>query len=223
MKRVQVQDPSGKVFDFETWRFEVSEQSLRDIIEGRGYPTYNRPHDVRTVLDIGANVGAYSVYAAWSYPGARVISYEPNPETFRVLERNAAIVGRIEAVNKAAWHSDGAADLHIGKIPECDAIEANQMSTACSTRVSTTKFPKVLDLYRPDVLKFDAEGAEEQCFPIARDGLADVRWIHVECHGQKRREAVEWTLAQSHALAYARVVLPDLCEFTYVRRDLVGK
>ena len=40
------------------------------------------------VLDIGANVGVFSVLSATR--GAHVVAFEPDPETFAFLERNAA-------------------------------------------------------------------------------------------------------------------------------------
>ena len=44
------------------------------------------------LYDIGANVGAYSVYAA-KRRGVRVIAVEPNPFSFHVLARNMALNG----------------------------------------------------------------------------------------------------------------------------------
>ena len=44
------------------------------------------------LYDIGANVGAYSVYAA-KHMGVRVIAVEPNPFSFHVLARNLALNG----------------------------------------------------------------------------------------------------------------------------------
>jgi predicted RNA methylase len=41
------------------------------------------------VVDIGANVGAFSVWAAHRWPGSTVDAIEANPATFRVLESNA--------------------------------------------------------------------------------------------------------------------------------------
>jgi FkbM family methyltransferase len=44
------------------------------------------------LYDIGANVGAYSVYAA-KHRGIRVIAVEPNPFSFHALARNLALNG----------------------------------------------------------------------------------------------------------------------------------
>jgi FkbM family methyltransferase len=46
----------------------------------------------RTVLDLGANIGAFAVQAAWS--GGRVVAFEPESETYAVLCRNAEENGK---------------------------------------------------------------------------------------------------------------------------------
>lgn len=42
-----------------------------------------------TVLDIGANVGGFSVLLARRHRDLRIVAFEPIPETFAILERNA--------------------------------------------------------------------------------------------------------------------------------------
>ncbi|MFT3755236.1 MAG: FkbM family methyltransferase [Pseudoxanthomonas sp.] len=48
-------------------------------------------------LDVGANVGSYSILAAGAV-GARVVSVEPIPMTFRRLERNVLLNGLSERI-----------------------------------------------------------------------------------------------------------------------------
>ncbi len=44
-----------------------------------------------TVIDIGAHIGAFSVYAAERSGSGRVYSYEPHPENFSLLKKNLEI------------------------------------------------------------------------------------------------------------------------------------
>src|SRR5271156_3378543 len=46
-----------------------------------------RPEEGKTVLDIGANVGAAALYFARLFPNARIYAFEPAPDNFAVLER----------------------------------------------------------------------------------------------------------------------------------------
>ena len=62
----------------------------REIFEGGSYTRHGI--DVgngATVLDVGANVGAFSVALAQRYRDLRLVLFEPSPETFALLRRNA--------------------------------------------------------------------------------------------------------------------------------------
>ncbi|MDA4132134.1 MAG: FkbM family methyltransferase, partial [Thaumarchaeota archaeon] len=58
------------------------EPSVKELLTSRF-----RPGEV--FIDVGANIGAYSLRAASS--GMKVYSFEPNPENIKVLKRNAEI------------------------------------------------------------------------------------------------------------------------------------
>lgn len=44
-----------------------------------------------TILDVGANAGYFSLFAASQFPGASVFAYEPIPVNFRQLERHCRL------------------------------------------------------------------------------------------------------------------------------------
>src|SRR5437899_5103754 len=50
--------------------------------------TYELPERCATVLDCGANVGIFTVWAASRKPEARIVALEPFPETFAALQAN---------------------------------------------------------------------------------------------------------------------------------------
>jgi len=71
------------------------------------------PEDI--AFDIGANLGWYSVLLQrLSEPGARIFSFEPDPETFRLLSANlrANDADRVTAMNVALGEKPGVAELH---------------------------------------------------------------------------------------------------------------
>ncbi len=70
----------------------------------------SRLHSAFTFLDIGSNVGAYSVFVAKNGgPGARVVAVDPNAIVLRRLTFNAAANGlsNIQAVQAAVADVDG--------------------------------------------------------------------------------------------------------------------
>lgn len=63
----------------------VAKQDLIDILRG----SYDVPvDDVASVLDIGANVGAFSVWARKRWPRAAIDAYEPHPVSYSYLVKN---------------------------------------------------------------------------------------------------------------------------------------
>jgi FkbM family methyltransferase len=60
------------------------------------------PRDA-VVLDVGANVGLFTLYVKARFPDARVVAFEPMPGTFRALRANLAHHGctGVEAVEQA--------------------------------------------------------------------------------------------------------------------------
>jgi len=62
-------------------------KTVREIFSGETFPT--PPFDrssVDCVFDIGANIGAASVYFSLNYPNAQVHSFEPNTYSLPILE-----------------------------------------------------------------------------------------------------------------------------------------
>jgi len=49
---------------------------------------YSVPVDCENIIDAGANVGIFAIYAAATCPKARIFSLEPFPSTFRALSSN---------------------------------------------------------------------------------------------------------------------------------------
>lgn len=132
------------------------------------------PGDI--LVDIGANIGVVSVYAASK--GARVIAVEPEPENRALLERNIAENGYGHLITvEALAVSDRPGEACI------TSWQANSQLAAHGTPVVTVTLAELLD--RHDIedahLKIDAEGSE---YPILAassiETLQRVRYLAVE-------------------------------------------
>jgi FkbM family methyltransferase len=118
-----------------------------------------------TFIDVGANVGAYSVIAA--APGrGRCISFEPVPETYAQLLENVkinAIEKRVDAKNCAVGRQAGFISM------TGDRGATNRVMAAPATgkgeliRVRSIALDSLLDEgVEPTVLKIDVEGFETE-------------------------------------------------------------
>jgi tRNA1(Val) A37 N6-methylase TrmN6 len=56
-----------------------------------------------TIVDIGANVGAFSIWASLRWPDSVVHGYEPHPQTFEILRRNLATRPNVVCHNAAVY------------------------------------------------------------------------------------------------------------------------
>lgn len=66
--------------------------------------------DGDTVIDIGANIGLFLLYATDHFDKLRIVCFEPIPDTFSVLNRNAELVDdtvhNVTLVNKGVWETE---------------------------------------------------------------------------------------------------------------------
>ena len=140
------------------------------------------------VADIGANVGFYALEMARSVgPGGRVLAFEPDPLTFRLLQDRVhhGSVKNIEAYQVALSDTSGRAALYCSAYNRAD----NRLSPShteshvevCDVDVRRLdEFLSGLDIHI-DGLKIDVQGNEEQVLRGAEATLRrGVHWIWIE-------------------------------------------
>jgi FkbM family methyltransferase len=134
------------------------------------------------VIDIGANIGQFHLFARHYLRASQVVSIEPFPDTFGILSEN---VGDQKAVNAAISTKTGQAEFFISTI----SSQHNTLyphSDPQYTR-STTVYCMTLDaligssgLQKIDLLKIDAEGAELDILQSGAGRLDMINYILVE-------------------------------------------
>ena len=130
---------------------------------------------IRTVLDVGANCGWFSIAARSHFPCAEIHAYEPNPVTLRGLRRNTRDVG-VVVHPEAVGASEGTVAMVCG-------VETNQGRAVEGGDIPRTAFRTVLEKLggTADLVKLDCEGAEWAMFDDPEPWLA-VRWLTMEYH-----------------------------------------
>ncbi len=51
------------------------------------------------IYDVGAEIGAFSLFAAKRWPQANIFAFEPDPENFKLLQRNVGNIPTIAELN----------------------------------------------------------------------------------------------------------------------------
>lgn len=126
---------------------------------------YIRPDDI--VIDVGAHIGAFSIWAANQKKAGIVYAYEPNTENFALLEENIKLnrLPNIKAFPVAVADKSGEALLYNSKSHNMTHSLFESVLTQ-STKINTISLEEVLEvnsIEKVDYLKIDAEGAE---YPI---------------------------------------------------------
>lgn len=138
------------------------------------------------VLDVGANVGIYTVIAAERVgPQGRVYALEPDPANFSLLCENVALNGygdRVVVLQKAVADASGQRrlvqhDVNLGlhHLNDDAELEGHWVSSTMVETVSLDGLIEAERLERVDVVKLDVEGAEGLVVDGARRLLASER------------------------------------------------
>jgi FkbM family methyltransferase len=138
------------------------------------------------VIDIGAHIGSFSVYAGRRAPRGRVFSFEPDDWSHRQLVKNLAIneVANVKTFRGGVGGKSGTRNLYAAKLNSAENNfywgGAQADSVDCVTLADIFAEHK---LERCDFMKIDCEGAEyEILLNTPMEVLRKIRRISVECH-----------------------------------------
>ena len=155
---------------------------------------------VRTVLDIGANIGLFAIAARYHFPTATIHCYEPNPLLEGYLSAHCFAVGadyHMEAIGAKAGRI--ALRLGDGSLYSIGEQRPDGLITQLSFADAITRLGFV------DVLKLDCEGAEWDIFSD-RIPWTRVRSLVMEYHLWAKPDSNEQFLErQLHELGFVNV------------------
>lgn len=137
--------------------------------------------EVRTVLDLGANIGIETLRFARFYPNAKIIAVEADKEHHRVLQENTTAFARVTALHAAAWGSKSS--FQIQRVPT--SFMSSSVSETANGDIRGVTIAELIDqlgVMELDILKIDVEGAEDSLF-----GPSMAEWI-------KRVRIIVWEL-----------------------------
>ena len=147
--------------------------------------------DCRTIVDAGANIGMFSVWAAKQLPEARIFALEPYPETFSNLQYNLRanhLGAQVKAIQVALSSQSGERMMpRDGESQRRRLVPADEVTTG--ERVVKVPCMSLADLAgrwelkQIDLLKMDIEGSEwEVLFLTPAPVLQLIQRIQFEYH-----------------------------------------
>jgi FkbM family methyltransferase len=204
----------------EGFTLETAANNLSPIVEVFRNGVYALPLDwtsLRTIVDLGAHVGSFSVWAAGRAPAATILALEPEPRNFEDLVRNIernGLAGRVTPIHAAAGAGDGIATIGVPLLR--DTVSADAAAHAPTVEVPRVDIERLLaDAPAPvDLLKVDCEGAE---WSIA-ERLTEATWsrirhVVVEAHGGVDRDPAEMEgILRGHGLETTTLARGEVAE-----------
>jgi FkbM family methyltransferase len=154
-----------------------------------------------TVIDIGANAGYFTLFAAACFADSRVFSFEPVPVNYAQLERHRNLNSSrlIKCFPKAVAGQAGEINLSFDSndsFTTSATIFKQAGQQAKSIKVPCLTLSQVFDennIHRCDLLKMDCEGAEyDILYNCPPDYLQRIDQIAMEVHnGENENQNIE--------------------------------
>ena len=120
-------------------------------------------------VDVGANIGYYTISVAKKFPSIQIFAFEPNPIVYSKLQKNIELNGQLKNIssfNVAAGKLNGESlDFYIPRLTGSSGGSFRELHSeegeSISIKVKSALIDEVLGIREKiDLMKFDVEGAE---------------------------------------------------------------
>ena len=156
--------------------------SVKETFLDAFYTKYGMPiQDGWTVIDIGAGIGDFSIYAAYGNPNSTIYAYEPFIDSYELLNENLRL-NNIENVNPfqiAIWSTDGELllDDSNGEPLQITSrktdVDGEQGQKKMVQAMSLLSIFEEREVEKVDLIKLDCEGAEYDVLMKAPSAVFD--------------------------------------------------
>jgi len=143
------------------------------------------------VIDIGANVGVFTVWAASQFPEARIVAIEPWGPSFEILSENVRRnrLKQVEMMQSACGGKAGAVFLHERGPASMNTLYTRDVLRSSFRPLDTVPIVTLDEIFAKfnldcaGLLKLDCEGAEYDILLNASDDiLRRVKHLAIEYH-----------------------------------------
>lgn len=139
---------------------------------------YEGPGGELAILDIGANIGYFSLYISNLFPSAKIYSFEPSPMNYQRLQDNLKRneISNVETFPYAVIDKEGTVEFHTVEWAGCNTIYKSRLGegTYDTQEVKCVGIDTIFDItgvQQFDLAKIDCEGSE---FPIILNSSDDL-------------------------------------------------
>lgn len=188
-------------FEFTTvklGRYKISTQNVdeakriyQDVFKGSEYKfksTIKSPF----IIDCGAHIGLSVLYFKKLYPKSKILAFEPNPDSFKLLNLNLKQneISDVQTINSAVSNKEGLIQLYVSSETKSpwtwgDAIVKNPWQSPETTKKINVQSEKlsISINQKVDLIKLDVEGSETDVMKDIEKKLPFVNNLVIEFHG----------------------------------------
>lgn len=138
------------------------------------------------ILDIGAHIGLFSIWALSINPKAIIHAIEASPDTYKILSQN---IGKAtakgfswDAEHRAAWNVAG----EISFTDNAESTMSHRITTDGNTKINTITFLDLMQKVGKEtpttLIKIDIEGAEESFLCKGNASFENIGNVAIEIH-----------------------------------------
>ena len=180
---VQLAVPKGK-------RHRSTLLTIREIFKDK---IYSPSIDAQVILDIGAQCGLFSIYAAKLCPSATIYAFEPDRENIEQVLDNLVLnqlEDRVVFISKAITSKTGTTQFNLNlKSSRANSLayhEDNYVEKITIETISLADFFKQQSIEQVDYLKMDIEGGEyDILFSLGKEEFSKIQEVQMEYHPLK--------------------------------------
>ena len=154
----------------------------------------------RTIIDIGANIGWWSISLSKTYPASKIYSFEPMPETIKYLRKNLA-------VNK------------VRNVRDYEVALSNKASIEIFNYYPG--FPAASSF--GDTQKLKAKKVKVRLLTLDLFAFADVDFIKINAEGMELfvLKGARQTIANDHPVIFCEMMRKYCAKFNYHPNDII--
>ena len=127
----------------------------------------NELQNVKSIIDLGSNIGASVAYFKLRYPEAQVIAVEAEPSVFKKLQRNTRELSNVSLLQAAVGSSSGSIDFYTNPNRSISGSMTNRGEGYEIQKVPVRTLDSIVEEFnfeQIDIVKFNIEGGEIDVF-----------------------------------------------------------
>ena len=182
----------------------------------------------KVIVDIGANIGAFTVACHAWFPGSLVHSFEPRASTFSYLTLNTRTLPSTTLHQCGLGLGERAEKLNIcrfGTVGDSIGASLYHGNGWPSEEILVKDAGQAFDEAAPsgcDILKIDTEGCEIEILSSLGPRLAGAKVVVLEYHSEEDRREIDRRLGQTHHLFLADIANPHRGQMYFTLKHLTS-